>query len=57
MHRSLADPPLFQLAERTPGHLVLREARGAVVHIFVLEDDIIHVAVLPEGGRPIAELV
>lgn len=29
--------------------MVLREAHGAVVHIFVLEDDIIRVAVLPEG--------
>ncbi len=49
MHRSLAHPPLFALAQEERGHLVLREAHGAVVHIFVLEDDIVRVAVLPDG--------
>lgn len=50
IRRSLADPPLFSLAHEERGHLTLREARGpAAVHIFVLEDDIIRVAVLADG--------
>lgn len=49
MHRSLAEPPSFSLAQQSRGHLTLSEARGARVHIFVLEEDIIRVAVLPDG--------
>jgi alpha-glucosidase len=49
MHRSLADPPRFAVALEERGHIVLSEAQGAAVHIFVLEDDIVRVAVLPEG--------
>ena len=32
-----------------PGHLVLDSDGGAVAHVFVLEDDIIKVVVLPDG--------
>jgi alpha-glucosidase len=46
---SLADPPLFRLAERAPGRLTLRSAEGDVVHLFVLESDIVRVMVLPGG--------
>jgi alpha-glucosidase len=46
---SVADPPLFRLAAQAPGHLTLEAEGGAVVHIFVLEDDIIRVMVLPDG--------
>jgi len=49
MHRSLANPPVFSVSREERGHFVLSEALGAVVHIFVLEDDIIRVAVLPDG--------
>ncbi len=50
MHRSLAHPPLFAVSREERGHIVLSEALGAVVHIFVLEEDIIRVAVLLDGG-------
>ncbi|MBI1211246.1 MAG: alpha-glucosidase [Alphaproteobacteria bacterium] len=50
MRRSLADTPVFAISRQEGGHIVLSEARGARVHIFVLEDDIIRVAVLPDGG-------
>lgn len=49
MRRSLADPPLFAVTREERGHVALGEARGAVVHIFVLEDDIMRLAVLPDG--------
>ena len=55
--RSLATPPAFILSSRAGAHLTLVErARGgvaagpAVVHIFVLEDWLIRVAVLPSGA-------
>jgi alpha-glucosidase len=52
MHRSLANPPLFALTreDRERGRVTLTEPLGAVVHIFVLEEDVIRVAVLPDGG-------
>src|SRR5262245_33524523 len=50
MHRSLSNPPVFSVAREERGHIVLSEALCAAVHIFVLEDDIIRVAVLPDGG-------
>ena len=46
---SLARPPLFSLVSADSNHLVLRSAEGHVSHLFVLEDDIIRVMVLPEG--------
>jgi alpha-glucosidase len=46
---SLANPPLFRLATCDAGHLTLESDQGDVVHIFVLEEDIIRVMVLPGG--------
>jgi alpha-glucosidase len=47
---SLASPPLFRLASTEASHLTLESAQGDVAHLFVLEQDIIRVMVLP-GGR------
>ncbi len=49
MPRSLADPPVFAVTQEGRGHLVLASPCGAAAHIFILEDDIIRVAVLPNG--------
>ena len=47
---SLAHPPRFSQLQRRPGGLTLTADDGAVVHIQVLEPDIIRVAVLPAGS-------
>jgi alpha-glucosidase len=47
---SLADPPVFRLAGRAPGRLTLASDQGDTAHLFVLEDDIVRLMVLP-GGR------
>jgi len=46
---SVADPPRFALADQTPGWLTLTAAGGATAHLFVLEEDIVRVMVLPDG--------
>jgi alpha-glucosidase len=46
---SLAAVPNFQLLDQTSGRLTLQSAEGYLVHIFVLEEDILRVAVLPGG--------
>ena len=47
---SLSAPPVFALAERDGARLTLRAAEGDhVAHLFVLEDDIVRVMVLPGG--------
>ena len=46
---TLADPPVFSLAEHDGAHIILRAAGGETAHIFVLEPDIIRVMVLPDG--------
>lgn len=46
---SLSNPPVFSLAERSNGRLTLRSPEGDLAHVFVLEDDIIRVMVLPGG--------
>jgi alpha-glucosidase len=46
---SLASPPLFSLAGADSNHLVLHSPEGHVAHVFVLEEDILRVMVLPEG--------
>jgi len=46
---SLTRPPLFTSTGNDKGKLTLRSAEGHVAHIFVLEDDIIRVMVLPGG--------
>jgi alpha-glucosidase len=47
---SLATPPRFALTSRKAGHLMLASNQGDAAHVFVLENDIIRVVVLP-GGR------
>lgn len=49
MRRSLANPPVFSVTEQSHGRITLSEPLGARVHIFVLDEDIIRVAVLPDG--------
>ena len=46
---SLAALPEFDLTERTGNRITMRSADGHVVHLFVLEEDIIRVMVLPGG--------
>ena len=46
---TLADPPVFHLAEQDGAHLVLKAEGGETAHIFVLEPDIVRVMVLPDG--------
>jgi len=47
---TLANPPLFRLIGTEPGHLMLTADDGAAIHLFVLEDDIVRVLVLPNGA-------
>lgn len=46
---TLSEPPVFSIAERTHERLTLRADTGAVAHIFVLEDDIVRLLLLPDG--------
>ncbi|HSD39999.1 MAG TPA: glycoside hydrolase family 31 protein [Rhodocyclaceae bacterium] len=46
---SMSTPPLFSLGSQEGNHLVLRSKEGHLAHLFVLEEDIIRVMVLPEG--------
>ena len=50
MNRSLADPPVFALTQKERGLVVLTESGSAKACVFILEDDIIRVALLPQGG-------
>ncbi|MDR7378419.1 alpha-glucosidase [Rhodoferax ferrireducens] len=45
----LDHPPLFALHARSGNQLELRSSGGAVAHIWVLEEDILRVLVLPNG--------
>ncbi len=45
----LDHPPVFTLQSRNGNHLVLASDGGAVAHIWVLEEDIVRVLVLPQG--------
>ena len=50
MRRATLDrPPLFHLAERQGARLTLASDTGAVAHVFVLEEDVVRLAVLPQG--------
>jgi alpha-glucosidase len=42
-------PPVFALQSQSGNHLVLSSPEGAVAHVWVLEDDIVRVLVLPQG--------
>jgi alpha-glucosidase len=46
---TLAQPPVFRLASRVGNHVTLASDGPATAHVFVLEDDIIRVMVLPDG--------
>ncbi len=46
---TLANPPVFRLAARDGNRLRLESDGPATAHVFVLEDDIIRVMVLPDG--------
>jgi alpha-glucosidase len=46
---TLDRPPLFHLAAKDGAHLTLASDTGAVGHIFVLEDDLVRLLVLPNG--------
>src|SRR5215471_2274910 len=46
---SLATPPKFKIAERVGNRITLGSVEGHIVHLFVLEDDIVRVMVLPGG--------
>src|SRR5258708_21328279 len=48
-HPTLDRPPLFQLDQASGGHVVLSSDCAAVAHVFVLEEDIVRLLVLPEG--------
>jgi alpha-glucosidase len=47
---TLRQSPVFRLAASAGNHLTLESDGPAVAHVFVLEDDIIRVLVLPDGG-------
>ena len=46
---SLASTPIFSLTEQNDSRVTLKSEEGFVVHIFVLEEEILRVMVLPEG--------
>lgn len=46
---TIANPPLFALTERAPGRITLTADTGAVVHLFVLEHDIVRLLLLADG--------
>lgn len=47
---SLSHPPVFHVAEQAGGRLTLAADTGAIAHVFVLEDDLIRLMVLPDGA-------
>lgn len=46
---SMSSNPLFSLRAREKGHLTLESAEGHVAHVFVLEQDVVRVLLLPQG--------
>ena len=46
---SMSKNPAFTLAENKNNHLMLRSPEGHVAHLFVLEQDMIRVMLLPKG--------
>lgn len=49
MSRSLLAPPVFSVQQKERGQITLAADGGEIAHIFVLEDGIIRVMVLPQG--------
>jgi len=52
---SLASPPVFSISKEERGRITLSSSDGAVAELFVLEDDIVRVAVLPGGKWNLAK--
>jgi alpha-glucosidase len=48
-HATLSRPPLFHVAERATGRVTLASDTMATAHIFVLEEDVVRLLLLPEG--------
>ncbi|MBB3260071.1 alpha-glucosidase [Paraburkholderia bannensis] len=46
---SLLNRPFFRLIDEARNRLILQSAQGATIEIFVLEEDIVRVRVLPDG--------
>lgn len=46
---TLSQPPVFAVSERLPGRVTLASDIGALAHIFVLEQDIVRLLLLPDG--------
>ncbi|MGI4878312.1 MAG: TIM-barrel domain-containing protein [Janthinobacterium lividum] len=46
---TLSAPPIFSVADRAPGRVTLSSDTNAVAHVFVLEDDIVRLLMLPDG--------
>ncbi len=46
----LDTPPLFGIGQSDANHVVLRSPDGPIAHIFVLEEDIVRVMLLPDGS-------
>ncbi|RZF64772.1 alpha-glucosidase [Sphingomonas populi] len=47
---TLSDPPRFSLTERARGRVTLTADTGAIAHLFVLEDDVMRLLLLPTGA-------
>ena len=47
---TVCDPPLFRVSARSLGRIDLASSTPATAHIFILEDDIVRVMVLPDGA-------
>jgi alpha-glucosidase len=48
-HATLSNPPLFTFTEQVRGRLTLTADTGAVVHLFVLEEDVARLLLLADG--------
>ncbi len=46
---SMSNKPVFSLRTNEGNHLVLESPEGHVAHIFILDDDIIRIMILPNG--------
>lgn len=46
---TLSQPPVFTLHERIEGRVTLASDTGALAHLFVLEQDIVRLLLLPDG--------
>ena len=48
-YSTVYDPPLFHVSATSPGRIDLASSTQATAHVFILEDDIVRVMVLPDG--------